>query len=46
MKAWYRLQASVALDYNAISKGCPEEDAGKKGLNYLVLESLLSSIAD
>lgn len=45
MKAWHRLQASVALDYIAISKDCPEEDGGKKGLNYLVLELLLSSIA-
>lgn len=30
MKASYSLQVSVALDYTAISKGCPEEDGEKK----------------
>lgn len=30
MKAWYRLEARVTLDYTAISRGCLEEDGGKK----------------
>lgn len=46
MKVWYRLEARVTLDYTAISGGCLEEDGEKKtGLNYLVLELLLSSVA-